>query len=122
MANAAQTDPYQLNNLYPLQTESEVPPPELLGRSLNAVISRLDALMLVLKSCTGNTCIEPWDVLHRGSRVKSLKDALEVTFDTFYDNQPRVSFTWCDTGYIREAEGPQTPLTQRYGLPWDVWV
>lgn len=52
----------------------------------------------------------------------SLREALDEEYDIFYGEQPLVSFDWCDAGYVIAAEGPQTPLTSRYGLPWDVWV
>ncbi|KAG6834736.1 hypothetical protein H0H93_007697 [Arthromyces matolae] len=35
-----------------------------LSAPLNQVIERLDALLLVLSSCKGPTCIKPWNVLH----------------------------------------------------------
>ncbi|KAJ5104210.1 hypothetical protein N7532_004739 [Penicillium argentinense] len=118
------TDPYQLHNLYPTHMhrgddESET---QILGRSLSRAISRLDALLLVLKSCQGVTCIRPWSVLQPQDSVRSFRDALDEDFDSFYGEQPRVSFDWCDAGYVLEAEGPQVPLTSRYGLSWDVWV
>ncbi|KAJ5675433.1 hypothetical protein N7462_008330 [Penicillium macrosclerotiorum] len=115
------TDPYQLHNLYPT-ARSDDQSPQILGRSLSQAIARLDALLLVLKSCQGVTCIEPWDVLHPEDPVFSLQDALEERYDAFYEIQPAVSFDWCDAGYVLAAEGPQVPLTSRYGLPWDVWV
>lgn len=116
-----QSDPYQLHNLYPSdkQTGEE---PQILGRSLSQAIARLDALLLVLKSCQGITCIKPWAVLQPESSVSSLRDALDEGYDGFYQEQPRVSFDWCDAGYVIAAEGPQVPLTTRYGLPWDMWV
>lgn len=86
------------------------------------MINRLDALLLVLKSCQGVTCIKPWDVLQPADPVISLWEALDEEYDGFYGEQPRVSYDWCDAGYVIEAEGPQTPLTSRYGLSWDVWV
>lgn len=96
--------------------------PQILGRSLSQAINRLDALLLVLKSCQGATCIDPWDVLQPADSVRSLQDALDEQYDGLYDNQPQVSFDWCDAGYIIEAEGPQAPLTSRHGISWDVWV
>ncbi|KAJ5167602.1 uncharacterized protein N7482_003196 [Penicillium canariense] len=117
------TDPYQLQNLYPTNARAHKEDgPLMLGRSLKQAIARLDALLLVLKSCQGTTCIEPWKVLHPGDTVRSLRDALDEEYDSFYGVQPPVSFGWCDAGYIVEAEGPQVPLTSRYGVSWDVWV
>jgi hypothetical protein len=82
----------------------------------------LDALLLVLKSCQGVTCIKPWNVLQPDGSVSNLREALDEGFDAFYGGQPGVSFDWCANGYIIAAEGAQVPLTTRYGLPWDAWV
>ncbi|KAL3475985.1 alkaline-phosphatase-like protein [Aspergillus californicus] len=115
-------DPYQLHNLYPSFSHSTRDTSHILGRSLSQVILRLDALLLVLKSCRGVTCIHPWDVLQPRDSVSTLRDAIHEKYDEFYSAQPRVSFNWCDAGYIVDAEGPQEPLTSRHGLSWDVWV
>lgn len=115
-------DPYQLHNLYPTGAGPDDSEYRILGRSLSQAVSRLDALLLVLKSCQGISCINPWDVLQPEASVRSLQDALDERFDSFYGVQPQVSFDWCDAGYVIEAEGPQVPLTTRYGLSWDAWV
>lgn len=117
-----QTDPYQLNNLYPTSSQEDLNEPRILGRNLTQAINRLDALLMVLKSCQGVTCIHPWDVLQPVDPVSTLQDALNEEYDGFYSAQPHVSFDWCDAGYIVEAEGPQVPLTSRHGVSWDVWV
>lgn len=109
-----------MHNLYPVSTQEDGP--QILGRSLAQAIPRLDALLLVLKSCQGATCIDPWNVLHPEESVQNLRDALSKEHDLFYGAQPKVSFDWCDAGYIIEAEGPQVPLTSRYGISWDAWV
>lgn len=62
---------------------------------------------MVLKSCYRKECHEPWQTLHPQSKVKSIKDALEADFDAFYTEQPKVSFSSCELGYLIEAEGPQ---------------
>jgi N-acetylglucosamine-6-sulfatase len=77
------------------------------GRSFENIVDRLDALMMVLKSCKGDACRNPWDMLHPDGKVKSLKDALTHEFDGFYGEQPKVKFDECAMGYIREVEGPQ---------------
>lgn len=77
---------------------------------------------MVLKSCQGVTCIQPWNVLQPQDSVSTLSDALHKKYDEFYDAQPQVSFDWCADGYIIEAEGEQVPLVSRYGVSWDVWV
>lgn len=62
---------------------------------------------MVLKSCKGDSCRKPWRVLHPDGGVNSLLDALSATFDEFYHQQPKVSFSSCELGYIKAAEGPQ---------------
>lgn len=101
-------DPGQLDNLLSEQLHGKTAPkPMLLGRDLEAVVDRLDALMMVLKSCKGKSCIDPWRALHPHGDVESLTRALSQRFDAFYQRQPKVSFTKCELGYIKEAEGPQ---------------
>ncbi|CAG7959601.1 unnamed protein product [Penicillium nalgiovense] len=111
-----------LNNLYPTNSQADINGTRILGRSLNQAINRLDALLMVLKSCHGETCIQPWDVLQPVDPVSTLQHALNEEYDGFYGAQPQVSFDWCDAGYIVEAEGAQVPLTSRHGVSWDVWV
>ena len=95
----------------------------MLGLPLSNVISRLDALLLVLKSCKGSSCTKPWHVLHPKGDVVNLKDALSSTFDTFYEKeQSRVGFTRCEPGQIIDAEGPQHALVFRDGLRWSEWT
>lgn len=116
-----QTDPGQLHNLYP-SDDGFYTVNRLLGVDVSLVISRLDALMMVLKSCKGENCIEPWKVLHPQGDVKSLSDALKVKFDAFYEEQTRVSFNRCENGYIIDVEGPQEPYQYRQGTSWHDWV
>ncbi|PLN80394.1 Arylsulphatase [Aspergillus taichungensis] len=112
------SDPYQITNIY---TNSPTGT-HLLGRPLRKVLDRLDALLLVLKSCQGPTCIKPWNVLHPDGGVASLKDALEPQYDKFYNDQPKVSYSACEGGYIVGSEGPQVGLEFRDGLSWDAWT
>jgi hypothetical protein len=130
MANLSKTDPHQLHNLFINETTLGTSL-TILGQPLVKVAARLDALLMVLKSCKGRNCIEPWCVLHPdGPPVRTLKEALAVEFDDFYvAQQNRVSFSRCEAGYIIDAEGPQTPvgvevgeLLRRDGLWWDAWV
>ena len=111
-----------MSNIYTATQGAKSTEVQILGRPLTQVLSRLDALLLVLKSCKGSTCIQPWDVLQPSDGVRTFRDAMNETYDGFYAQQPRVSFDWCGDGYFIEAEGPQSPLTRRYGLPWDAWV
>lgn len=115
-----QTDPGQLHNLYSADSHDEGV--LLLGTRLSLVISRLDALMMVLKSCKGGNCIEPWKVLHPQEDVHSLSEALQVRFDSFYRNQAKVAYKRCEPGYIIDSEGPQAPYQYRKGWSWHSWV
>ncbi|OAA80225.1 Arylsulfatase [Akanthomyces lecanii RCEF 1005] len=105
-------DSQQMKNLY---TPYSYKPNEPQGPNnpfpINRLESRLDALLLVLKSCKAKTCIQPWTALHPGGKVNSLPDAMDPKYDEFYQKQQhRVSYNWCDKGYIVAAEGPQTYL------------
>lgn len=120
-----QTDPYQLHNLHPSQTESFplAKPPIILGVPVPRLVARLDALLLVLKSCKGTSCIRPWEVLHPSGDVMDLRDALKSRYNVFYEReQSKVGFSRCEAGYIVDAEGPQDALVYRHGLPWSTWT
>ncbi|UPL00082.1 hypothetical protein LCI18_011016 [Fusarium solani-melongenae] len=75
-----------------------------------------------LKSCKGETCRRPWKVLHPDGDVEDLHDALNPRFDSFYQDQARVSFTQCEPGYIISSEGPQTANQYRRSLGWSHWA
>ncbi|KAF5597979.1 arylsulfatase [Fusarium pseudoanthophilum] len=115
-------DPYQINNLLPSGKDSTCMPIasyadfnfKINKKPLLSIVSRLDALMMVMKSCKGETCIKPWKVLHPDGDVNSLKDALNNKYDSFYlqaAEKNSVSFGMCMPGYVVTAEGPQDPST-----------
>jgi len=100
------SDPGQLHNIYPTSsTQLEV---TILGIPVSKVIPRLDALLMVTKSCKGKTCVHPWSVIHPAGNVQTLEEALNTRFDNFYSSvSAAVSFEKCELGYILESEGPQ---------------
>jgi hypothetical protein len=102
------TDPYQITNIYP-SSASASSAPLILGLPLFKVLPRLDALLMVTKSCKGHTCTHPWEVIHPQGDVATLADALDERFDAFYLNEvaSRIKFEKCELGYIVESEGPQ---------------
>ncbi|KAJ3531101.1 hypothetical protein NM208_g9030 [Fusarium decemcellulare] len=116
------TDLGQLRNLFPHEGHGVTRDAPLLGTSTRQVINRLDALMLVLKSCKGESCIEPWKVLHPDGDVVNLQDALKQEFDGFYEQQVKVRFDRCENGYLIDAEGPQVGYQYRDGLEWHHWT
>jgi arylsulfatase len=71
------------------------------------LVSRLDALTMVLKSCKADSCRNPWSVLHPQKDVQNLEDAMATKYDEFYASQPKVSFSECQPAYFIEVEGPQ---------------
>lgn len=101
------TDPHQISNIHPSVSSSRSS--KILGIPLSKVLPRLDALLMVTKSCRGYTCTDPWSVIHPKGDVRTLKDALNKEFDAFYISEmtKKVSFEKCELGYILESEGPQ---------------
>lgn len=79
----------------------------LFDRDFHILTTRLDALLMVLKSCKGESCRKPWNTLHPDRNVVSLREALDVKYDAFYQRQPKVGFSSCVMGHIVEEEGPQ---------------
>lgn len=95
---------------------------KLLGHNVKRIISRLDALLLVLKSCKASECTDPWKVLHPAGNVKTLEEALHPRFDAFYNAQPSISFAACEEGYFTQSEGPQTGYAYKRNGDWSQWT
>ncbi|CAI4212328.1 unnamed protein product [Parascedosporium putredinis] len=98
------TDPGQLNNLL----DPEAAATTLFGKPLTKVVARLDALLLVTKSCKGVTCARPWQTLHPQG-----------------NEQAKVSYSKCEMGYIVESEGAQFEtdgVVYKHGTSWSEWV
>ncbi|KAL4788932.1 arylsulfatase [Aspergillus venezuelensis] len=114
-------DPYQVNNLHPYASRPSNST-AVLGFDTERVIDHIDALLLVLKSCKGRTCIKLGEVLHLAGSVVNLLEALDTEYDAFYEAQPKVSYDWCEYAYIIDAEGPQTALSYRNGYSLDQWT
>lgn len=66
--------------------------------------ARLDTLLIVLKTCKGETCRNPWKVIHPGGDVNSLSDAMDPKYNQCYQDQPRLEFHACQPGYLKEFE------------------
>ena len=114
------TDSQQLNNLFANYTYQPNEPYNSTDPfSINRLESRLDALLLVLKECKASTCQKPWLALHPGGNVQNLVDALQPKYDQFYEQQQnRVSYNYCDQGYIKAAEGALTFKTYSQRKAW----
>ncbi|CAH0046832.1 unnamed protein product [Clonostachys solani] len=99
-------DSGQLNNL--LSSSSEDGNKfTLFDQNVDVISNRLDALLMVLKSCKEDSCRDPWRSLHPDGKVSNLSDALRAEFDSFYKDQPKIAFDYCANGLLMSAEGPQ---------------
>lgn len=75
--------------------------------TIASLTHRLDALLMVLKTCTGQQCTHPWESLFPDGEVESLADALHERYNEFFASKvDRVRFDKCEKGYIAESEGP----------------
>ncbi|KAF2180159.1 alkaline phosphatase-like protein [Zopfia rhizophila CBS 207.26] len=84
-------DPYELTNLA-LDPKDED----------QKVMDRLNALLLVTKSCEQDLCRDPWSVLMQNSTlpgVCSLKEAMNALYNDFFAGFPLVSFKECGQVY-----------------------
>lgn len=113
-------DPAQMHNYFDRDHTALQIHYNLLGRPFKHVTNRLDALLMVTKSCKGQACREPWGVLHPGGEVGSLAGALQKSFDGFYESQPRVGFNSCVKGHVVGEEGPQDVRPWSGGAEEDV--
>ncbi|OTA85472.1 hypothetical protein M434DRAFT_377137 [Hypoxylon sp. CO27-5] len=127
-------DPGQLHNLLSQSEEKAAAPlAAAAGYPAYKVAARLDALLLVLKTCASETCRRPWAQLHPDGEVKSLTDALAPRYDGFYEEKSavRVEYAYCANGFLEDAEGPTWEGNGRafggdYGYlkggRWEDWV
>lgn len=86
----SQNDPYELTNL----AGSADP-------DVQRVASRLNALLMVMKSCEAETCRDPWSVIQPPQKpsasggssraVNNLKDSLDPAYDDFFNSIPQVN-------------------------------
>jgi hypothetical protein len=91
--------------------------------TVSSLVSRLDALLLVLKTCRMDECRFPWSSLHPNGDVRSLRDALDPRFDNFYHKRPKVQYERCERGYIPESEGAMWNGSVSFGaMEHEIWV
>jgi len=80
---------------------------EYYNRTEQELFNRLDALLMVTKSCKMDSCRDPWMTLFPGGEVTDIQTAMNTTYDTFFENQPKISFSSCVKGHVVSQEGPQ---------------
>ncbi|KIY53242.1 putative arylsulfatase, partial [Fistulina hepatica ATCC 64428] len=92
------TDPYELSPL------------NVTDPANVRLASRLNGLLLVTKSCSQATCRNPWLALHPSGTVTSLPDAMNDSYDDFYNSLPQVSFQTCLDYQLISNELPLYPV------------
>lgn len=113
-----QRDPHQVNNL--LAPLNEAGPfadfgsttPEgkpIISHHLQKILHRLDALTLVLKTCSDDACRKPYQVLFPTlvEDVYRFSQVLDSRFDDYFINLPKVRFAECALGYQSRLEKPE---------------
>ncbi|KAI4601673.1 hypothetical protein KJ359_011804 [Pestalotiopsis sp. 9143b] len=98
------SDPFQTRNM---AAEGSTSGYHIAERPMSEILSRLNALVMVLKTCKDQACTRPWEVLHPDGSVRSLSQALQKLFDSFYDDQPQMWFSDCPLGYFAGVENQE---------------
>ncbi|KAF1960697.1 alkaline phosphatase-like protein [Byssothecium circinans] len=103
-------DPYELTNL----ANSTDP-------AIKRVMMRMNALLLVGKSCTQDTCCKPWSVLQSPNAssdkpVETLDDSLDPKYDEYYASFPQVNIKECLTLLETSNERPYYPPDAEKGF------
>ncbi|KAF0323030.1 sulfatase [Colletotrichum asianum] len=102
-----QDDPYELVNLINSTDTSH-----------QRLLTRLNAILLVTKSCTQGTCRDPWTVLQppNSSQITTLTEALSSDHDAFFASILQVHFNECMQYQYIPNEGPFYPVGAEEGL------
>ncbi|KAI3328131.1 arylsulfatase [Xylariaceae sp. AK1471] len=98
-----QNDPFELHNLADNN-----------DTDTKRLLSRLNALLLATKSCSDQTCRNPWKILQPGS----LDQALNPEYDDHFNSIPQVTFQECLTHQLFENEKPYLPDNPQLGMAY----
>ncbi|KXZ50556.1 hypothetical protein GPECTOR_16g731 [Gonium pectorale] len=71
---------------------------------LAAVQSRLEGLLAVLAVCKGESCRNPWKVLHPDGKVSTWREAIKSKYDDVYNKIPPFKFQRCLAHQVYENE------------------
>lgn len=76
------------------------------------VVNRLNALLMVTKSCEKGSCRDPWGLITPpdGSSITTLTQALDTKYDDFFTNFERVQFGTCLQIQDDSNEAPYFPV------------
>jgi N-acetylglucosamine-6-sulfatase len=108
-------DPYELTNLA-LNPDSET----------TRLMTRLNAILLAIKSCTDATCRNPWKLLQLANgtsstgalEINTLAKAMDAQYDAHFAAFPNVAFQECLEFQSRENEGPYLPENATFGMQY----
>lgn len=116
-----QDDPYEIHNLMAHPNEET-----------KRLVDRLNAMLLVTKSCAMDTCRDPWQILQAEygrmnsteMSITSLAQAMDPTYDSFFASLPVVRIEECLMFQEAGNEAPFLPpesasLGGYYRLPTD---
>lgn len=102
-------DPYELHNLA-----------ESADANYQRVKTRLNALLMVMKSCETDTCRDPWSVIQppaaAPARISNLGEALDPAYDDFFAAIPRVTIAECVQYQYAPNDVPFYPPEAQDGL------
>lgn len=94
-----------------------------LSTTIAQLVSRLDTLLLLLKTCKMDECRVPWKIVHPHGDVRNLREALDPSFDHFYQTRPKVQYERCEKGYIPESEGVMWDNGMSFGaMDHEIWI
>lgn len=109
--NPPQTDPYQLTNLAINSNSSSFS----FATSYTPLATRLDALLLVLRRCSGSACLSPWSSIFPNDQVQNLSGALSAEYDDYFEGLEKFRYEECRIGFFEEVEGPEWSGEMAYG-------
>ncbi|KII86595.1 hypothetical protein PLICRDRAFT_142944 [Plicaturopsis crispa FD-325 SS-3] len=104
-------DPHQMNNL--LGRLNDMGPFTAFSQlsrdddNLHRLSTRLDALLLVLKTCQDAACTAPFASLFPDGEVFDFAGALQPGYDEYFASLPRVRYSSCELGYQTRFEEPR---------------
>lgn len=98
-------DPYEMTNLARAVGDRTV------TEASQKVANRLNALLMVTKSCEQDRCRDPWAMLKPddSTTLVSLAQAMDASYDDFFANFEKVQFETCLSIQKTENEGPYFP-------------
>ncbi|ROW11775.1 hypothetical protein VPNG_04939 [Cytospora leucostoma] len=98
-------DPYELTNLARAYGDN------IISSDAQKVANRLNALLMVTKSCEQDRCRDPWGFLKpdNDTTLVSLAQAMDASYDDFFADFEKVQFDTCLSVQKTENEQPYFP-------------